>query len=228
MTPRSAADRDHQVNRALTTLAGVYFALVTIWSFGPTVYSSAERVADGQVWLLLTSALDVNGSHRTLQLAATAFVSAFAILREGPRWWWLAALVGHAMSALLAYGVLELAVLLDSDSAEQAADDPDYGISCVLAATTGALLVSGLGGWQQRRDAGHPHPAGSLGIAKSRVGDEAALILGTIGLLGSLAVAYGWYDMEHPIAFALGAAVIWLAHRRDAPQKPQHRASPSV
>lgn len=53
-------------------------------------------------------------------------------------------MVGHAGSALVAYAVIGLATALGSSSADAAADDRDLGISCVLAATLGALLASGI------------------------------------------------------------------------------------
>lgn len=199
------------LDRILVVLAGAYFVAVGVWNFGPSVYSSAEDIADGRFWLLLTSALDVDGSAPVAQLALTGAVAAFVILREGPRLWWIAALSAHVVSALFAYGVIGLAVGLGSDSAERAADDPDYGVSCVLAGSLGALFASGLAGGRRRT-----------------LGDRAALFAGALGLLGLLTVTFGWYDMEHPIAFTLGAGVIWLAHRHDARQNAQHRASPSV
>ena len=210
----------------MVVLAFVYFGTVATWNLGSAVYSSAEGVADGRVWLLLTSALEVDGDLPGVQLALTAGTAVFVIAREGPRLWWLAALIAHVVSALYAYGVIGLADLLGSDSAERAADDPDYGISCVLVGSLGALFASGLLGRVTRpRPDG---PAGLRGFATGPLGDQAALVAGAAGLLASLTVAFGWYDMEHPIAFVLGAGVVWLAHRRDVRRKAQHRAVPGV
>ena len=54
-----------------------------------------------------------------------------------------AALSAHVVSPLFAYGMIGLAVGLGSIRRERAADDPDYGVSCVLAGSLGALFASG-------------------------------------------------------------------------------------
>jgi hypothetical protein len=87
------------------------------------------------------------------------------IRRAGAVVWWLAVLVGHVGSALL------------SDGARAAADDPDFGISCVLGATLGALFASGF------------------------------RVIGAISFLLLLPFSLDWYGPEHPLSFALGAAV---------------------
>jgi hypothetical protein len=203
------------IDVALTLLAAAYFVAIAVWNFGPSVYASVDDVEDGRVWLLVTSALEVDGRRPLLQVGLTALVAACVIVREGPRLWWSAALSAHVASALVAYGVIGIATGLGSDSAERVADDPDYGVSCVLAGSLGALLVSGLLGMR----------AGS--VVHGARADRVAVAAGAVGLLGLLTVTFGWYDMEHPLAFAVGAIVTWVL-RRHAVRNPQHRASPSV
>ncbi len=208
-------------------VASSYFVLVAGWNTGPSVHSSAEDVADGRLWLLLASALDVDGTLPLLQVALTAVVAAFVIAREGPRVWWLAALCAHVVSALFAYGVIGLAAGLGSDAAERVADDPDYGVSCVLAGSVGAMFASGMVARSMRRRRS-PQERAARRLARTAAADRVALVGGALGFLGLLTVAFGWYDMEHPIAFVLGAGVVWFAHRADRPENTQQRASSSV
>lgn len=183
----------------LIWLAVTYFAVVAVTDFGSSFRSSAEAVGEGEVWTLLTSALEVDGSLPGLQLLLTAIVAGAVIVREGPRLWWAVALAGHVGSALIAYGIIGLAGLLDSTSADRVADDPDYGVSCVLAASLGALAVSGYLGTRRREDPG----------------DRVALFGGLLGLVALVPLSFGWYGVEHPIAYLLGAGVTALAlHRR--------------
>jgi hypothetical protein len=107
-----------------------------------------------------------------------AAAAAFAVIRlRGPLVWWAAVLVGHVGSALLTYAIIGIA------GADAAADDPDFGISCVLGASLGALFASG------RR------------------------VLGAIGFLALLPFSFDWYGPEHPLSFVLGALVVAAADR---------------
>jgi hypothetical protein len=145
--------------------------------------SSADLIADGELWRLLTSGLVVEGIAAP-QLAVTA-LAAFVVIRlEGARVWWAAVLVGQVGSALLAYGILGVAVALGSDGARATADDPDFGISCVLGASLGVLFAIGV----RRRDG-------------------ALTAVGAVGFFALLAFSFDWYGPEHPLSFALGALV---------------------
>jgi hypothetical protein len=206
------------LDRLLIVLAVAYFAVAAIWDFGDWVRASADEVGDGRVWVLFTSSLEVAGSVPLLQVLLGAAVAAAVIVREGPRLWWVVAVVGHVGSGLIAYGIIGLAELLDSRSAERVADNADYGVSCVLAASLGALAMSGalaLGRRQGRR---------------ARRWDGAALGFGLLGMVGLLPVSFGWYDVEHPISYALGAAFAWLIIRRrsrSAPASGQAQRGPA-
>ena len=135
--------------------------------------ASAEAVAHGRVWLLLTSALAAQGPVPLAQVALAAAVAAFAIGRIGAAAWWRAALAGHVGSALIVYALIGLA------GAERAASTPDYGVSCVLGASFGALLtVKG-----------------------------APRVIGVVGTLALLPLSLTRIGLEHPLSVAIGAAV---------------------
>ena len=150
-----------------------------------TIDSNADGVADGHLLGLLTSAIAVAGPLVVWQIALGAFVTAVVIRREGAAVWWVAALVGHVGSAVVSYAIIGLASALGSASADDAANDPDYGISAVLGASLGALFASGL-----------------------RAGDRMITTFGIAGFVGLLPFSFGWLDVEHPVAFGLGAAVV--------------------
>jgi hypothetical protein len=137
-------------------------------------------VADGQLWRLLSSGLVVDGIAAP-QIALTALAALVAIRAVGPAVWWVAAIVGHVGSALLNYAIIGIAIELGSDGARAAADDPDFGISCVLGATLGVLFASGY------------------------------RVLGIVSFVLLLPFSLDWYGPEHPLSFLLGAGVVLLA-----------------
>jgi hypothetical protein len=159
-------------DRVLVTLAAAYFAVAAAGIVAP---ASARAVARGHVWLLLTSALAAQGPAPLAQVAFAAGVAALAIDRIGARGWWWAALSGHVGSALVIYALIGLA------GAERAASTPDYGVSCVLGASLGALLTVR--------------------------GDRAARAVGIAGTLALMPLSFGWIGLEHPLSVVLGAAV---------------------
>ena len=117
------------------------------------------------------------------QIALTA-LAAFAVIRlVGAAVWWAAVLVGHVGSALIAYAIIGIAIALGSEGAEAAANDPDFGISCVLGASLGALFASG---WR---------------------------VVGAVGFVLLLPFSLDWYGPEHPLSFVLGALVVGIAGR---------------
>ncbi|HEX2125162.1 MAG TPA: hypothetical protein VHF45_01215 [Thermoleophilaceae bacterium] len=146
--------------------------------------SSVDELAEGDLLGLLTSGLPAAVPLAMPQIALTALAAAVVISREGATVWWVAALVGHVGSALISYGVVGLASALGSGAARDAENDPDYGISAVLAATLGALLASGL-----------------------RAGDRVAVAVGAGGFAALLPFSIGWLGIQHLLAFGLGAAV---------------------
>jgi hypothetical protein len=187
---------------ALAVLYFVAVIVVTILERSGTVavgelQASADLVADGEVWRLLSSGLVVEGLA-VPQIAVTALAAGIVIRLEGAVLWWWAALVGHVGSALLAYAIIGVAVALGSGGAKAAADDPDYGISCVLGGTLGAMFAAGY----RRRDA-------------------ALVGMGLAGGIVLLPFSLDWYGPEHPLSFVLGAAVVLWASRTPRPASPR-------
>ena len=153
----------------LIALAAAYFVAAAIGIVAP---SSADAIAHGRVWLLLTSALAAQGPAPLAQVAIAAGVAALAIDRLGAAAWWRAALAGHIVSALLAYALIAVA------NAHAAAATPDYGVSCVLGASLGALLT-----------------------VKGN-----ARVVGAVGTLALVPLSFSWIGLEHPLSVAVGAA----------------------
>lgn len=190
--------------RLLTVAAAAYVVLVAaieLLGLGLSpdeLGSSPDSLVSGEVWHLLTSALLVDGEVPLFQLALLAAVTAAVIMRHGPRIWWAAALLGHVGSALLAYVAIGIAIALGNGAADAISDDWDYGVSCVMAAQFGVLF------------------AGAVLHRRRGRGDTVDLLLigaACVALLAWLATI-DWYGIEHPLAFAIGAAVLLVADRR--------------
>jgi hypothetical protein len=154
--------------------------------------ASPDAVADGELWRLLSSSLIVDSDLPAVQIAVLAAATAVVLVRHGPVVWWLAALIGHVGSALVAYGLIAVAAGLGSDSADRFEDDWDYGLSCVLAALAGVLFAGAL---RRLRD------------GRGRARDVVLMAATSLGLLAWL-VTIDWYGDEHVLAFALGAGVL--------------------
>jgi hypothetical protein len=186
----------NRLDRGLITVAVAYWVFVLVWGTDGTVIhpadlgSSPSSVAKGELERLLSSALVVEGPLRAAQVGFAAGLTWVVIRRHGPRAWWGAALSGHVGSALVAYPFIALAVTAGL-AADRVEDQPDFGISAVLAATAGALL------------------AGAL-----RRGERRLAFACLAGLAVVMAISLDWYGVEHPLAFALGAAFLALYERR--------------
>jgi hypothetical protein len=195
----------------LIVLAGAWLVAVAVIRIAgvdltpPDIGASPDTLVAGDLGRLLSSSLIVDASLPLAQIALLALATVLVIARWGPRLWWVAALVGHVGSALIAYAVIALGIALGFGSAERIADDWDYGISCVLASLFGVLFAGSV-----RRLRG-----GRGGRA-----DWALLAVTTAGLALWLATI-DWYGIEHPIAFALGAAVLVWWERRGRTAEPR-------
>ena len=196
----------------LILLAAAYLAVIAIGVPGSDLHSSVDRVADGDVWLLLTSALNVVPELDIPQWFLLAASITVVILRCGPKLWWSVALAGHVGAALISYLVIGLAIAFGSGSADTTAAESDYGISIVLAATLGALAASGF----------------AVPRTERTRGDRISIVLGLIGLAGMIAFSVGWYDMQHVIGYAIGFVLTgWLLDRgtfRWARPRPRTRS----
>ncbi|MBX5443255.1 MAG: hypothetical protein IRZ32_17235 [Solirubrobacteraceae bacterium] len=152
--------------------------------------SSPAAIADGRLWLLLTSGLVIDGLP-WLQLALLAVVLAVALDRLGAARLWAVALVAHVGAAVLAYAAIGLLWLVDRTLVEGAVDEPDYGVSVVLAGELGALAL-----------AGGRRMALFVGL----------LVLGGIGV--GVADASLLANVEHLLGFVLGALTVAALGRR--------------
>ncbi len=103
--------------------------------------ATAAKVASGRVWLLPASALVVD---RPVLIGLAAFsVLAMATLRLcGARTFWLAAVMGHAGSALVVYAIIGSSQLVDPRMFTSSATRPDFGVSAMQAAWVGAITAT--------------------------------------------------------------------------------------
>jgi hypothetical protein len=103
--------------------------------------ASATKIAAGQVWVLLGSALIVD---RPVLIGLAAFgVLAAATLRVcGARTFWLAAALGHTGSTLIVYSIIGSAQFADSELFASAASRPDFGVSAMQGAWVGAIAAT--------------------------------------------------------------------------------------
>jgi hypothetical protein len=144
-------------------------------------------LADGRIWLLLTSGL-LADRPAAASLLGFLLVGLAAVHLCGPRVAWAAAAGGHLLSALTVYLAIALARLLDPGAGAHVLGLPDYGTSAVIAAWIGAIAYR-------------------LWIRQRRA--EA------LGLVVAAALA-GWYfkgtltviDTEHAAALAVGVAAM--------------------
>ena len=162
----------------------------TGWPDWETLASSPARIADGQVWLLLTSGLVVDGLP-WLQLGLLAVVLALAQPRLGTAGLWIVALAAHVGATLVAYAGVGLLRLADPAAVAGAVDQPDYGVSVILAGQAGALAVTA-------RTA-----RGALTVC------ALALLGFAVGVVGSSTLA----SAEHLLGFAIGALTARLLRR---------------
>src|SRR2546430_2479899 len=122
-----------------------------------TLAATPRRIADGQVWLLFSSASVVDRPI-VASLASLAALASVALLICGSNVLWLAALLGHTCSTILAYLGLAALQTLDPGSFNTALGASDYGVSAISAAWLGAsrpLLGSLAAALRARRPQSH-------------------------------------------------------------------------
>jgi len=153
--------------------------------------ASPRRIADGQVWLLFSSAIVVD---RPIVASVVSFaaLASVALLVCGSRVLWLSALLGHTGSTILAYVGLAALRNLDVGSFHAALVAPDYGVSAISAAWLGAIATTA---WISRCRA--PSQKAAVALACAGVALFAWMLRGDLNAL----------DSEHVFAFALGAAI---------------------
>jgi hypothetical protein len=174
---------------------GLYLgALAVIQATGrpdwETLTSSADAVAHGRVWLLLTSGLVIDGVP-WLQLAVLAAVMLFALERLGAARLWIVGLSAHVGAALLAYAGLGVIYAIDASQTDP--HEADYGVSVLFAGLLGALATSG--------------------------GRRLAIVIGVVSVAGfsiGLEDASWLANVEHVLGFAIGAVLNAVLTRRAA------------
>jgi hypothetical protein len=169
-------------------------ALTAASRFGPvpllSLAATPRAVAQGKVWLLLTSGV-IADRPEVVSLLAFALVGLATLVICGWRMLWLTAVVGHVASTVFVYLALALIRLVAPTAFESVLSLPDYGVSAAIAAWIGAVAAIG---WRR-------HPARA---------QRAVVIAGCVG-----ATVIGWFcdpqltvlDAEHIVAFGLGAAL---------------------
>jgi hypothetical protein len=165
--------------------------------------ASAAAVAAGKLWLLVTSALIVNGPS-WLELPGFFLAVALLIRRYGSGTFWRVAPASHIGSTLVVYAGIGMLLLVGGDSADSSAHRLDYGISGMWLGVLGALFA---GSW----------------LASSRQGSTPWDELVVIVCLGGAAGGFFFFPLlsgvEHTLAFAFGAVVLVASSRTRAPQQ---------
>lgn len=158
--------------------------------------SSPQKIADGRLWTLFSSAFLIDGPP-LVQIVAVAVLAAVLVRFRGSFVFWRAALAGHVTATVLTYAGVGLLSLVDRRATSGVITSPDYGISCVWAGGLGAIAA---GAWEAR---------GSAPRAQ-------AVVIAAVSMLTALTVfSTGLAQIEHVLAFVLGALVIvGTDHRR--------------
>jgi hypothetical protein len=173
--------------------------------------SSPHGVAEARLWSLVTSALLV-AYPLFWSLVSFALLGAFTLRFCGSRVLLISALAGHIASTLAVYAVLALARTFDPRAFEAVLKAPDYGVSAVSAAWIGALASAS---WRARNRT----LRGKIVTALAVVG---AALFGWI-LRGHV----NFLDLEHVVAFGIGAVVAVRLSRVASTRRVELRAAPS-
>jgi hypothetical protein len=163
--------------------------------------ASPAAVASHKAWLLLTSALIVNGPP-LLELSGVIAAVVLLIRSHGALTFWLVAFVSHVGATLLAYAGVGLLWLTSPSAVENVVDRYDYGVSAAWMGVLGALFASAVQ---------------LLRAGRGRRWERFLLVV----CLGSAVVSFSFFPLlagaEHVLAFALGAAVLLVATGQRAP-----------
>jgi hypothetical protein len=162
-----------------------------------TLAASPQAVADGKVWLILTSGL-LADRPAVPSLIGFWLVGFAVLLLCSARVAVGVAVGGHTVSALGVYGVIALARVLDPNAFASVVHLTDYGLSAMIAAWIGAIARTF---WRK-------HPARFARVL---------IALGSVGCAG-IGLAFRpdvtFLDSEHLIAYAVGVALADIGLRR--------------
>ena len=190
---------------AATAVAGVVTAANRAgWLELSQLAASPRAIAEGKLWLLLTSGAIADRPWLP-SLLGFAIVG-FAALSVAPaRVVVAAALTGHVLATLAVYGFLGVADAVDRGAFANLLDRPDVGLSAIIAAWIG--VVSCVFGRRYRSRRAH--------------------VLNALGCAGCALIGFAFrpdvtaLDSEHLVAFALGFAIAAWWSAPTAPAAPR-------
>ena len=162
-----------------------------------TLAASPHAIAEGKLWLLLTSGIiaDRPWLPSLLGFAIVAFaVLSLASLRVVIT----AAVAGQVLATLFVYGFLDATRIVDGDAFSRLLDTPDIGLSAIIAAWIGVIAAVL---WRR-----HTTPRARVFIC---LGCVACVLIG-LAFRPNLTA----FDSEHLVAFALGVAILVLWPQR--------------
>jgi hypothetical protein len=190
-----------------SALVSAYILVLAVFAFTSHVYgepevadlaSSPQKIADGQLWTLLSSAFLVDGPP-VVQIVSVAILAAVLVHFRGSFVFWRAALAGHVTATVLVYIGVGALWLVDRHATEGVITSPDYGISCVWAGALGAIVA---GAWR----------------ARGRSPRARIVVVVAVSMLTALTIfSTGLAQIEHVLAFVLGALVIVSTDHRKRP-----------
>jgi hypothetical protein len=152
--------------------------------------ASPRAVAEGKIWLLFTSGV-VADRPWLPSLLGFAIVGFTALSLARARVVVAAALAGHVLATLVVYGFLGAVDAVDHGAFANLVDQPDIGLSAIIAAWIGVISCML---WRRFRS-GRAH------------------VLNVLGCIGCALIGFAFrpavtvLDSEHIVAFALGVAV---------------------
>ena len=176
---------------AAAAVAGAVTAANRAGWIGSTGLAASPRaVAEGKLWLLFTSGV-VADRPWLPSLLGFVIVGFAALSVARPSVVVTAALAGHVLATLVVYGFLGAADAIDGGAFENLVDQPDIGLSAIIAAWIGVVSCVL---WRRFRSP-RAHALDALGcIACALIGFAFRPDLTAL-------------DSEHIVAFALGVAV---------------------
>jgi len=174
---------------SLLLLLGVVCGLTAVAGGGGNgLAASPERIAQGKVWLLISSGL-VAEHPVAASLVSFAILAGLTHAVCGGRIFWSAALAGHVGSTVVVYLFIGVARSLAAGAFQTSLWSPDYGVSAISAAWLGAIASTG---WRARGQT----PYGRVAIAVSCVAVAVFAYM--------LRPGFSVLASEHLVAFAIG------------------------
>ena len=137
---RSAAANALAIGAATAVVGCVTVATRVGWIGVRELAATPDAVARGKVWLLLTSCLVADRPWLPSLLGfALVGITAFSVERAVVVA--LAALAGHVLATLVVYGLLGAVRAADHDAFASLVDQPDVGLSAIIAAWIGVVAA---------------------------------------------------------------------------------------